>query len=98
MHEKSDAEDTPRRRDEVGDADVRPDSWERFEHAVAKAARAPPLHRPAKQVPTPAERPDIYDDYDCKEGPSTYPAKSAEAVIPEHVKAAKAARSRLKPN
>ena len=75
------------------DADVRPDAWERFERAVDKAAKAPPLHRPAKRVPTPEERPDLYDDYDCKEGPSTYPAKSLEAIMPEHVKAAKATRA-----
>ncbi len=47
MPEKSDAEGASRRRDEVGEADVRPDAWERFERAVDKAAKAPPLHRPA---------------------------------------------------
>lgn len=37
-------------------------------------------------IPSPEERPDLYDDYDPRTGPSTYPRDNWSKIRPEHVK------------
>ena len=48
-----------------------------------------------KRMPSPEERPDLYDAYDCQERPPLS-QEYHDAVTPEHVKAAIAARKDAK--
>ena len=49
-------------------------------------------------IPSPEERPDLYDDFDCRPGRIRSEAEQAEldAVTPDHLKALRAERQAQK--
>lgn len=48
--------------------------------------------KPPKSMPTPDERPDLYDAYDCQER-KPLSAAYLEGALPDHIKAALASKA-----